>query len=141
MSEKIVVKAEKRENSGKGFARRLRAAGKVPVTIYGGGGETVSVAANLSDLAAVLRTKSGSRTVFSLDVEGIGLSNVIFQDRQIDPLKGRLLHADLLRISSEDEKAYNAKTEQDAADAAQALEDEAAAAKEEADAESDAASE
>jgi large subunit ribosomal protein L25 len=141
MSEKIVVKAEKRENSGKGFARRLRAAGKVPVTIYGGGDETVSVAANLSDLAAVLRTASGSRTVFSLDVEGIGVSNVIFQDRQIDPLRGRLLHADLLRISSEDEKAYNAKTEQDAADAAQALEDEAAAAKAEADAESEAASE
>lgn len=141
MSEKIVVKAEKRENSGKGFARRLRASGKVPVTIYGGGGETVSVAANLSDLAAVLRTKSGSRTVFSLDVEGIGLSNVIFQDRQIDPLKGRLLHADLLRISSEEEKAYNAETEQAEADAAQALEDEAAAAKAEADAESEATSE
>lgn len=141
MSEKIVVKAEKRENSGKGFARRLRSAGKVPVTIYGGGGETVSVAANLSDLAAVLRTKSGSRTVFSLDVEGIGVSNVIFQDRQIDPLKGRLLHADLLRISSEDEKAYNAETEQAAADAAQALEDEAAAAKAEEDAEAETASE
>ncbi|MBX7173210.1 MAG: hypothetical protein K1X72_19730 [Pyrinomonadaceae bacterium] len=122
MSEKVVVKAEKRETSGKGHSRRLRVAGKIPVTVYGGGGETVSVTANLSDLAAVLRSPSGSRTVFSLDIEGIGVSNVIFQDRQIDPLKGRLLHADLLRISSEDEKVYNAKTVQDAADAAHALE-------------------
>lgn len=135
MSEKIVVKAEKRENSGKGFARRLRMAGKVPVTLYGGGGESVSVAANLSDLAAVLRTKSGSRSVFSLDVEGIGVSNVIFQDRQIDPLKGRLMHADLLRISSAEEKAYNAKTEQDAADAEQARIDAAEALKAENEAE------
>ena len=118
MSEKIVVKAEKREQSGKGFARRLRVSGKVPVTLYGGGGETVSIAANLSDLAAVLRTKSGSRTVFSLDVDGVGVSNVVFQDRQIDPLKGRLLHADLLRISSAEEKAFNEKTAQDVADAA-----------------------
>ena len=135
MSEKIVVKAEKRDNSGKGFARRLRTSGKVPVTLYGGGGETVSVAANLSDLAAVLRTKSGSRTVFSLDVDGVGVSNVIFQDRQIDPLKGRLLHADLLRISSEEEKAFNAKTEKDAADAEQARVDAAEALKAENEAE------
>lgn len=135
MSEKILVNAEKRENSGKGFARRLRAAGKVPVTVYGGGGETVSVAANLSDLAAILRTASGGRTVFSLDVEGVGVSNVVFHDRQIDPLKGRLLHADLLRISSEDEKAYNAKTEQDAVEAEQARQEAAEALKAENEAE------
>lgn len=36
MSEKVIVKAEKRENSGKGYARRLRVAGRVPVTVYGG---------------------------------------------------------------------------------------------------------
>lgn len=99
MSEKIVVKVEKRENSGKGFARRLRAAGKIPVTVYGGGGEAVSVAAELSDLAAILRSESGHNTVFSLDVAGVGLSDVIFQDRQIDPIKGRLLHADLRRLA------------------------------------------
>ena len=128
MSEKVVIKAEKRENSGKGYSRRLRVDGKVPVTVYGGGGEAVSAAANLSDLAAVLRSDSGSRTVFSLDIDGIGVSNVIFQDRQIDPLKGRLMHADLLRISKAEEKAYNEQTAQDAADAAQAAEDAADAA-------------
>lgn len=114
MSEKIVVKAEKRNNSGKGFARRLRVEGKIPVTVYGGGGETVSVAANLSDLAAILRTASGSRTVFSIDVDGVGVSNVTFQDRQIDPLKGRLLHADLIRVSAAEEKAINAEVAADA---------------------------
>ena len=128
MSEKVVIKAEKREQSGKGFARRLRVVGKVPATVYGGGGETVSVSADLKDLAAVLRSSSGGRTVFSLDIDGVGVSNVIFQARQIDPLKGRLLHADLLRISSEDEKVYNAKTVQDAADAAVAAEAAAEAA-------------
>lgn len=99
MSEKIVVKAEKREQSGKGFARRLRVEGKVPVTVYGAGEEAVSVAAELSDLAAILRSESGSNTVFSLDVAGVGVSDVIFQDRQIDPLKGRLMHADLRRLA------------------------------------------
>lgn len=99
MSEKIVVKAEKREQSGKGFARRLRVEGKIPVTVYGAGEEAVSVAAELSDLAAILRSESGSNTVFSLDIAGVGVSDVIFQDRQIDPLKGRLMHADLRRFA------------------------------------------
>ena len=87
MSEKIVVKAEKREQSGKGFARRLRTEGKIPVTVYGAGEDAVSVAAELSDLAAILRSETGSNTVFSLDIAGVGVSDVIFQDRQIDPLK------------------------------------------------------
>jgi large subunit ribosomal protein L25 len=99
MSEKVVVKAEKRENSGKGFARRLRMEGKIPVTVYGGGGEAVSVSAKLSDLAAILRSDTGHNTVFSLDIAGFGINDVIFQDRQIDPLKGRLIHADLRRLA------------------------------------------
>lgn len=99
MAEKIVVKAEKRDQSGKGFARRLRMDGKVPVTVYGGGGEAVSVAADLKDLAAILRSESGHNTLFSLDIVGVGTADVIFQDRQIDPLKGRLMHADLRRIA------------------------------------------
>lgn len=99
MAKKITLKAEKREQSGKGFARRLRAEGKVPVTIYGGGKDAVSIAADLSDLAAILRSDTGVNTIFSLDVPGEGTGDVIFQDRQIDPIKGRLIHADLRRIA------------------------------------------
>lgn len=97
MAEKVTVKAEKREQSGKGFARRLRAEGKIPVTVYGGGKEAVSVAAELSALAAVLRSDTGVNTIFSLDVAG-ETGDVMFQDRQIDPIRGRLLHADLRRL-------------------------------------------
>jgi large subunit ribosomal protein L25 len=99
MAEKITLKAEKREQSGKGFARRLRQEGKVPVNIYGGGGESVSAAVDLKELAAILRSDSGHNTVFSLDVTGVGASDVIFQDRQIDPVKGRLIHADFRRLT------------------------------------------
>lgn len=99
MADKITVKAEKRESRGKNDARRLRAAGKIPVVVYGGGGEAVAAVAELKDLAAILRTESGPNTLFSLDIDGIGASDVIFQDRQIDALKGRLLHADLRRIA------------------------------------------
>jgi large subunit ribosomal protein L25 len=99
MAEKITVKAERREQSGKGYARRLRQAGRIPVNVYGGGGENVSASVDLREIAAVLRTDTGHNTVFALDVAGTGAMDVIFQDRQIDPLKGRLIHADLRRLS------------------------------------------
>lgn len=98
MADKITVKAEKRESSGKGDSRRLRVNGKIPVVVYGGGTESLAVAANLSDLAAVLRTETGTNTVFSLDVAG-NVNDVIFQDRQIHPVTGRLIHADLRRFA------------------------------------------
>lgn len=99
MADKITVKAEIREGRGKNDSRRLRAAGKVPVVIYGGGEDSVSAVVDLKDLAAILRTDVGSNTLFSLDVTGVGASDVIFQARQIDPLRGRLTHADLRRFS------------------------------------------
>lgn len=99
MADKIVVKAVKREGRGKNDTRRLRAEGKVPVVVYGGGGESVAAVADLKDLAAILRTDSGPNTLFSFEIEGAGTDDVIFQDRQIDPLRGRLVHADLRRFS------------------------------------------
>ncbi len=99
MAEKILIKAEKRETGGKNVNRRLRAAGKVPVVVYGGGSESLAAVAELKDLAAILRTDSGVNTVFSLDIEGEGVNDVIFQDRQIDGVRGRLIHADLRRFS------------------------------------------
>lgn len=99
MAEKITVKAEVRQERGKNDSRRLRVEGKIPVVIYGGGTDNVAAVADLKELAAVLRTDAGVNTVFSLDIEGEGKSDVIFQDRQIDAIHGRLLHADLRRFA------------------------------------------
>jgi large subunit ribosomal protein L25 len=99
MAEKVTVKAEKREARGKNDARRLREAGKVPVSIYGGGGETIAAIVELKELAAILRSDTGHNTIFTLDMIGEGAGDVIFHDRQIHPIKGRLMHADLRRLA------------------------------------------
>lgn len=99
MAEKVIVKAEKRDSGGKNVSRRLRVEGRIPVVVYGGGGESISASAKLSDLAAVLRTDAGVNSVFTLDIAGEGINDVIFQDRQIDPIRGRLIHADLRRFA------------------------------------------
>jgi len=99
MAEKLVIKAEKRDTRGKNENRRLRAAGKVPVVVYGGGSESLAATAELKDLAAIIRTDTGVNTVFSLDIPGEGVNDVIFQDRQIHAINGRLIHADLRRFA------------------------------------------
>jgi len=92
------VQAKVRDGRGKNDARRARRDGMVPLTVYGGGAETVAAVAPLSELAAILRSESGRNTIFTIDVEGVGVSEVMFHDRQIDPVKGRLIHADLARL-------------------------------------------
>lgn len=92
------VQAKVREGRGKNDARRTRREGMVPITVYGGGAETLAAVAPLRDLAAILRSESGRNTIFTVDVEGVGPSEVMFHDRQIDPVKGRLIHADLTRL-------------------------------------------
>src|SRR5919206_4575096 len=92
------VRAKQREGRGKNDARRTRREGMVPITVYGGDAETVAAVAPLSELAAILRSESGRNTIFTIDVEGVGISEVMFHDRQIDPVKGRLIHADLARL-------------------------------------------
>src|SRR2546428_13335218 len=100
MAEKkeITVRATLREGRGKNDARRARRDGKVPVTIYGGEGGTVAALAQLRELAAILRSDSGRNTIFTLDIEGVGASEVMFADRQIDPVRMRLIHADFKRL-------------------------------------------
>lgn len=92
------IQAQQRTGRGKNDARRARREGLVPVTVYGGGAETVSAVAPLRELAAILRSDSGRNTIFTIEVEGVGVSEVMFHDRQIDPVRGRLIHADLTRL-------------------------------------------
>ncbi|MEO6392575.1 MAG: 50S ribosomal protein L25 [Pyrinomonadaceae bacterium] len=102
MAEKqeIIVQAELRAGRGKNDSRRVRAAGGVPLVIYGGDGGSVSAVAPLRDLAAILRSESSYNSIFTLEIAGQGPTEVMFLDRQLDPIRGRLIHADLRRLVS-----------------------------------------
>jgi large subunit ribosomal protein L25 len=94
----ITVRATKRDGRGKNDARRARREGMVPVSVYGGEGGSVAALAPIRELAAILRSESGRNTIFTIDIEGVGASEVMFHERQVDPVRGRLLHADLTRL-------------------------------------------
>ena len=111
--QEITVRAELRAGRGKNDARRLRARGMVPLTVYGGEGEPISAAAPLAELAAILRSGAGHNAIFTLDVDGVGASEVMFLDRQIDPVKTRLIHADLRRLVRGQEVEVSVRLELD----------------------------
>jgi large subunit ribosomal protein L25 len=101
MIKDLTINASAREGVGKGPTRRLRAQGMIPVAVYGEGGDAVAVAVSAKDIATILRSGSGHNTIFKLALpQSDGEpANVIIKDYQVDPVKGRLLHADLLRLS------------------------------------------
>ena len=101
MIKDLTINASAREGLGKGPTRRLRAQGMIPAAVYGEGGDAIAVAVSAKDIATILRSGSGHNTIFKLalaDAKGEP-ANVIIKDYQVDPVKGRLLHADLLRLS------------------------------------------
>ncbi len=99
----LTLKATPREGVGKGHTRRLRAQGLIPAAVYGEGKEAVTIAINAKELATILRSETGHNTIFNIDLpatSGSGeTATVIVKDWQVDPVKGRLLHADLMRLS------------------------------------------
>jgi large subunit ribosomal protein L25 len=93
-----VLRAWRRNRSGKGVARKIRAQGMIPAVLYGGG-ENIPLSLPPQELLKIL--SSGENTIFRLDIDGErgGDRQVIVRDLQRDPLKESLLHADLYRIS------------------------------------------
>jgi large subunit ribosomal protein L25 len=97
--ETFTVEGKIREGRGKGPARQMRLTGMVPATMYGGKKEAVSLAVNAKQVAKILRSESGHNTIFSVKLEGGGEERAMLKDWQVDPLRGALLHVDLLRIA------------------------------------------
>ena len=58
----------------------------------------MTIALNPKDLSRILHSKTGHNTIFDIAVDGIEKSPVMIVDWQHDPLRGTLLHADLMRI-------------------------------------------
>lgn len=95
----ITVNASVRDGVGKGFSRRLRMQGLIPASVYGEGQDPVAVSVNARELAKILRSDTGHNTIFSLAIGDAAPTTVIIKDWYADPVKGKLLHADLMRLS------------------------------------------
>lgn len=98
--EKIAIKAEVRAGRGKGPARRLRAAGKLPGVVYGPGVDSTPLALEPRDLENGLRTEMRRNQVFELELEGAKHS-VMVRELLVHPVSRTPLHVDFYIVSDD----------------------------------------
>lgn len=94
----VTLRAEQRIGTGKGVARKLRAAGKIPATLYGRGLEAVSLTVERRAITSALQTEAGANVLIDLEVDGV-THLTLARELQRDAVRGTLLHVDFLKIS------------------------------------------
>jgi large subunit ribosomal protein L25 len=100
MAEQKLV-AEKREGSGKGVARKLRAAGRVPAVLYGHGMDPISLSVDSRELIHVFHTGAGTNVLVDLLVDGDD-HLAMAREIQRDHIRGRFVHVDFLVVSRDE---------------------------------------
>ena len=98
MSEQIMINAVSRSELGSNRARNIRSGNMVPAVIYGNEKEFLNVNIPLNEL-----TKASQNDLFFTQVLIIKVGDndekVVLKELQREPMKGKLLHADFMRVS------------------------------------------
>ena len=90
--------AELRDATGKGVARKLRAAGRIPAVVYGKGSESQAISVDPKLLQRLLQSSgAGMNTLIDLTVDGT-TRTVLVKELQRDPVRGRPLHTDFYLV-------------------------------------------
>jgi len=98
----VELKGEVRTAVGKAEAKRLRRALRIPGIVYGGPQGPLPVVVSPQELLSALG--AGENVLINLSLGGteeIQTRMVILKELQLDPVKGRPLHADFLEVSME----------------------------------------
>jgi large subunit ribosomal protein L25 len=98
----VDLKGELRTALGKAEANRLRRLKRIPGIVYGGAKGPIPVTVNPGELLTALT--GGENVLINLALQGEAQPEthvVIVKELQLDPVRGRPLHADFLEISME----------------------------------------
>ena len=96
MADSTKLSLNARAPEGSRTARRLRRSGEVPGVIYGGDGEP----SHFSVDARILRnTLAHSGAILDISIDGGTASPVLVKDLQRHPVRGDIMHVDLLRVN------------------------------------------
>ena len=92
----VRLDAEPRTNFGKGAARQLRRAGRIPVVLYGGGSDVLHLSLEGHDLEQALRKPKVTLEIIT------GSTTILTKPRDIqrDPLRRTVEHVDLIIVSA-----------------------------------------
>jgi len=96
----LTLRAAPRLERGKGPARRLRRAGRIPAVIYGRGEETRTLSVDARELERLFGRIHVASTVITLQIEGERGPGVraLVREVQTHPFKPEILHVDFLQL-------------------------------------------
>ena len=94
-SDRATLTVTERTEFGSRTSRRLRRSGFVPGVVYGGGSDTRHFQVDERQARNVL-THGG--TLLDVQFDGGNTTPVVVKEQQRDPVRGRLLHLDLLEV-------------------------------------------
>ena len=100
------LSATPRSDAGKGVARTLRAAGRVPAVIYGHSRESQALSIPTRDLEKLLDRVSAETTVIELDIDG-KMSRTLIREIQRHPFKRQILHVDFQELVAGEKVTVN----------------------------------
>lgn len=86
---------EPRESEHSRAIRRLRREGRVPGILYGRGGDPLCFSVDARELRIAM---AGTGAVLELSGDGSGTTAAVLKDTQRHPVRGDVLHVDLLRV-------------------------------------------
>src|SRR5918994_5208456 len=96
MADSTKLSLNARDPEGSRTARQLRRSGEVPGVIYGGDGEP----SHFSVDARILRnTLARSGAILDVSIDGGTAAPVLVKDLQRHPVRGDIVHVDLLRMN------------------------------------------
>lgn len=99
MSTSATLKAEKRTDSGKGVARKLRAAGQIPGVVYGQGDEGLLLTLDALETLNLFNHISVENTIVDLEVDGEKEPiSTLVREVQVHPFRPDILHVDFYKI-------------------------------------------
>jgi len=98
---KVNLKAARRDQGGKGVARKLRGTGRVPAILYGHGDRTEALSVDAHELELLLHSINAENTLIGLDVEGRS-TDVLIREIQRHPWKPLVLHVDFLQVHGDE---------------------------------------
>lgn len=101
LQQDLSIDAEKRQETGKNAANRLRARDMIPAVLYGGGKgtETVPLSVPRKALLSLLRKGLHDNAIFQMKLRGADTAgHVMIRDLSVDPITRSMLHVDFVRI-------------------------------------------
>ena len=98
MSVDTTISAEQRERVGKGSARAVRRAGRVPAVIYGDKKEPIVITLESREITKIVHQPGIFGRLLDINVSG-SKHTVLTRDIQFHPVTDNVLHMDFLRVS------------------------------------------